>query len=613
MKKTHVSIGCASAFWGDTPRAAQQLIESGAIDYLVFDFLAETTMALLAMAKMRQPEQGYAPDFLEILKPLLGQIKSRKIRVLANAGGLNPIECKRQLQALIDAEGLSLKVGAVTGDDLQARHAKDSAFQKRVWGQDATLSGQKLVCFNAYLGAEGLVAALDAGCDIIITGRVVDSALVLAPLVHHFQWSWDDYHRLAQGSLAGHIIECGAQCTGGNFTDWLQVPHPEQIGFPIVECYEDGSFIVTKPAGTGGLVNFATVCEQIVYEIDDPASYKLPNVICDFRNVQVEVEAADRVRVCGAKGRQPSGQYKACGFYLDGYRANALLMISGHNAHIKARAVGKAILDRVERCLTERGAAGFEETLIECLGSGEHFAPDSSDSRAYVSEDALEIVLRVAVAHKDKTAVADFCQEIAQAATGMGAGIYGVTSGRPQPSPRMGMLVAMVDKELVPVSWTSDGEAIITPVHSFPDESSQLPDEQHPRSADRLERPKSSDLVDVPLYRLAYARSGDKGNHANIGVIARKPEYWPWLREELSAERVHKQFRRYFSQKQKPGEEGCAESVQRWEMPGIMALNFLLKNSLGGGGMASLQADAQGKSYGQQLLQINISIPRDIL
>jgi hypothetical protein len=596
MRKTHVSIGCASAFWGDTPRAARQLVERGGIDYLVFDFLAETTMALLAMARTRQPDQGYAPDFLEILKPLLRDIKNRNIRVLANAGGLNPIECQKQLQTFLDAEGLSLKVGAVLGDDLQERNRNDRVFQQRVWAQDAALSDKKLVCFNAYLGAEGLVAALDAGCDIIISGRVVDSALVLAPLVHHFKWSWDDYHKLAQGSLAGHIIECGAQCTGGNFTDWLQVPRPEQMGYPIVECYEDGSFIVTKPADTGGLVSFATVCEQIVYEIDDPASYKLPNVNCDFRNVQVTEEAPDRVRVRGAKGHQPSGHYKACGFYLDGCRASALLVISGHNAFIKARAVGKAILDRVELVLKERGLPGFAETRVECLGSDERFASETSDK-------ALEIVLRIAVAHKDKTAVADFCQEIAQAATGMGSGIYGIMPGRPQPSPRMDMLIAMVDKELVPVTWTAAGETFEVPVLAIPhssDEPDEIPSDEKP------ERLPAADLIEVPLHRLAYARSGDKGNHANIGVIARKPEYWPWLRQELTKERVQQQFRRYLPR-------DADSSVQRWEMPGIGALNFLLKNSLGGGGMASLQADAQGKSYGQQLLQINISIPRDIV
>jgi len=582
-----VRIGGASGFWGDSSVGAPQLVAQGRLDYLVFDYLAELTMSILAAARGKKPELGYATDFVDVtMRAIVRDVANKGIRVVSNAGGVNPQACAQALQALAAEQGVPLKIAVVTGDDVLALVPQLREQGVRELQTGAPLP-ERLLTANAYLGALPIRAALDAGAQVVITGRCVDSAVTLGALMHAFDWRADDHDRLAQGSLAGHIIECGCQATGGLHTDWESVPDWPRIGYPVLECQADGSFVVTKPEGTGGLVNTAVVAEQMLYEIGDPRRYLLPDVTCDFTQVRLEQLGEHRVRVSGARGLPPGPAYKVSATFMDGYRCTAQLTIVGLEAARKAQRTGEAILARTRQLFAHRRWLPYTRTHIEVLGSElANFGPHAR------TQDVREAVLQVAVMHPQKEALELFAREIAPAGTSWSPGTTGA-GGRPSPAPAIRQFAFLVDKGRVrPQVRIGDAVQEV----SVPTGQAQVPPPDAQAASDAI-LPRAG-WPQVPLVQLAWARSGDKGNHSNIGVIARRPEWLPWLRGQLTPERV-KDWLGHL----------VAGEVTRYEVPGIHALNFLCTEALDGGGMASLRNDPLGKGMAQILLAMPVAVP----
>ncbi|GER19822.1 acyclic terpene utilization AtuA family protein [Variovorax boronicumulans] len=584
-----VRIGGASGFWGDSSVGAPQLVASGQIDYLVFDYLAELTMSILASARLKKPELGYATDFVAVaMKAVLKDVVKQGIRVVSNAGGVNPQGCADALAALAAEQGITLKIAVVSGDDVSPLLPELRASQPPVRElQSGAPLPERVLSANAYLGARPVQAALDAGAQVVITGRCVDSAVTLGVLMHEFQWQPGDHDLLAAGSLAGHIIECGCQATGGLHTDWDTVPDWPNIGYPIVECSADGSFVVTKPAGTGGKLTPAVVGEQMLYEIGDPAAYLLPDVVADFTQVRIEQAGEHRVRVHGARGRAPTGSYKVCATYVDGFKTAAQLTIVGFDAVAKARRTGEAILARTGALFAQQGIGPYSGTQLEVLGAESCYGPHAQTQ----AQQIREAVLRLAVTHPRKDALELFAREVAPAGTSWAPGTTGAGGGRASVSPSIRQYAFLLDKARVSPQVRVDGQAVDVPAtHATSDDPPAV------RTNDELPlATPGDDAIDVPLIRLAWARSGDKGDTSNIGVIARHPELLPLLRAQLTEARVAAWLAHLVQGR-----------VTRHEVPGIHAFNFVCEQALGGGGMASLRNDPLGKGMGQILLALPV-------
>jgi hypothetical protein len=575
-----VRIGGASGFWGDSSVGAPQLVALGDVDYLVFDYLAELTMSILAAARAKDGSLGYATDFVQVtMKSILRDVHARGIRVISNAGGVNPRACAEALAAIAREQGIALRIAVVEGDDLMPQLESLRPLVPAL--------PTKVLTANAYLGALPIRAALAAGAQVVITGRCVDSAVTLGALMHEFGWRDDDWDRLAQGSLAGHIIECGCQATGGLHTDWDDVPDWPNIGYPVIECAPDGSFVVTKPPGTGGLVSVAAVAEQMLYEIGDPRRYLLPDVTCDFSEVTMSAAGEHRVAVQGARGLAPGPQYKVTSTYVDGFRCAGQLTIVGLDAARKAQRTGDAILARTRAIFAQQALADYTRSRIEVLGSERpNWGPHARGA------DVREAVLRVAVMHPQKAALEIFAREIAPAGTSWSPGTTGA-DGRPKPVPSIRQFGFLVDKARLQPQVRLGHEAV--PVHVPGD---QPPVPAPPATNADLQPAVGDALAEVPLIRVAWARSGDKGDTSNIGVIARRPEWLPHLRAQLTEERVHEWLAHLVKGR-----------VTRFDVPGIHALNFVCSEALDGGGMASLRGDPLGKGMAQLLLAMPVRVP----
>jgi hypothetical protein len=451
MKTIRIANG--AGFLGDRITAPRQLVESAAIDYLTIEHLAELTMSILARQREKNPQAGYAEDFVEIVESLCPALaRQRELKIIANSGGMNPLACAAAVSKVLHEAGLGkTAIGVVTGDDLfpsiDRIQSSGCELTNLDTGEPLTALGprERIVSANAYLGAQPIVEALQGSARIVITGRVADASLTVAPLVHEFGWQWNDLPKIAAATVAGHLIECGAQVTGGYATDW-QDAQLTNVGYPIAEVTETGETIITKPAGSGGIVNFRTVAEQLVYEIGDPRHYLTPDIDCDFTTVQLQDLGSDRVQVTGASGHPVTDTYKVSLAYRDGFMASGQLLVYGLDCQEKAHACGEMILARVRE-------AGFAlaRTNIELLGQGAG-VPGSWFWRKY--QPPGELMLRVTVHDPNRAAVEHFTREVAPLITSGPAGLAGYAGGRPPVRPVFAYWPTLVPKSLVTAQVT---------------------------------------------------------------------------------------------------------------------------------------------------------------
>ena len=542
-----IRIGGGSAFFIDSALAVPQLIGAG-VDYIILDYLAEGAMGLFGRMRAADPGGGFPTDFMDVhIGPFLDQLAAKKIKIVTNAGGVNPAGLTKMLRSKIAASGLDLKVVCIAGDDLMKRPFADLP--------------RGLTSVNAYLGAFPIAAALEQGADIVITGRVVDSALALGPLIHEFGWVATDFAKLAGGTVAGHLIECGAQATGGTFTDWHEVEGWATIGSPIAECFADGSCIIAKPDDTGGLVSVGTVAEQLLYEVGDPQAYFVPDVTVDFAAVTLEQVGPNRVRVMGATGYPPTDTLKVCATYDDGWRGIAYQPIIGPSAEEKARKQAAALFERGSRMLRSLNMADCRRTELVLIGGGE------------------EVVAKLIVEHDDALAAGMFVREQFAAISAMAPGTS-VSFGA-QVQPCMGLVSFLIPKD--EVSATLDGAAFAGGnVAGF-----------DPAMIVRPPVPSGGNgaVQSAKLGDLAFTRSGEKGETINVAVIARMPEYLPILRAALTPEALGNWFT-----------DLAPTHITLYDVPGIQAINIVLEGALPGGINVSQRLDPAAKSIGQRLL-----------
>ncbi|MFY7930593.1 MAG: acyclic terpene utilization AtuA family protein [Oligoflexus sp.] len=596
-KKT-IRIGNAGGYWGDDPNALERQVLGGRLDYISMDFLAEITMSILQKQRSSDPELGYARDFLPMLKAVLPKLMADGTTIITNAGGVNPHCCATAIAQLAQSLGLYPKIAIVYGDDilpdLASLRAKGIKFDNMESGESFEAVQNRIQAANIYFGAAAVVEALKWQPHIIITGRVTDTGITIAPMIHEFAWSLEDWDKLAAGIVAGHIIECGSQSTGGNFTDWEQVPSFDQIGYPIVEVSADGSFVVTKHKGSGGLVSVDTVREQLFYEMGDPKAYITPDVVADFSSIQLASDGIDRVKVFGVKGYEPTPLYKVSMAYEDGYKSIGSIMISGPEARKKAEAFA--------RIFWKRCPGPFEETLTEFVGF-------NSCHRSLVHRDeGNEILLRLGARAKEEKELKLFGKMIPSLILSGPPGVA-VIGGVPKAQKVMSYWPALMPKEaVVPrIALYENGQKTQEkPVHSTPIGRFQ-PTSPDVQVALHASKPIAHALGEQtqtqaqPLSRIALGRSGDKGDTANIGIMARSPAAYAFLDRHLTAQRVKDLF-----------QELCHGRVTRYALPNMQGFNFLLEESLGGGGTRTLRIDAQGKTFAQALLAQRMVMPEEV-
>jgi hypothetical protein len=574
-------IANGSGFYGDRLAAPRELLEGGPIDFLTGDYLAELTMLILWKARQRDPSAGYAATFLRQMEEVLGLCVEKGVRVVVNAGGLSPAGLAAKLRELAERTGVPARIAHVEGDDLLPRlaelQAQGHALRHLDTGRSLAAEGVQPVSANAYLGAFGIVACLDAGADVVVCPRVTDASLVVGPAAWHYGWARDDWDRLASAVVAGHVLECGAQATGGNYAFFREVPGLEHPGFPIAEVEPDGSFVVTKHPGTGGLVSTGTITAQLLYEIAEPA-YANPDATARFDTIRLEQVGPDRVRVSGVRGEPPPPELKVCINYAGGYRNAMTLVLTGLDVPEKAALVERSVRARLAG---PRAPAELHFHLARTA-----WADPDSNERASAR-------LTVAAKDRDERKVGRaFSSALVELVLASYPGFY--ATGPPGEASAYGVYwpalvpAGEVDHRAV----LPDGRTVAIP----PVEPKERARVEAP--APRLPAPPEGPVRRAPLGALFGARSGDKGGNANLGVWARSDLAYGWLARFLTAERLQQLL-----------PETAAHEVRRYELPNLRALNFVVVGLLGEGVASSLRPDPQAKSLGEWLRAREVDLP----
>ncbi|HQA71819.1 MAG TPA: DUF1446 domain-containing protein [Deltaproteobacteria bacterium] len=585
IRRDRVIIANCSGFFGDRLSAAKEMVQGGPIDFLTGDYLAELTMAILFRLKMKDPKAGgYVPTFLKQMEQVMGECLDREIRVVSNAGGLNPKALAEELQRIADTLGLRPRIAWIEGDDIMARLEDLQAEGEELIHMDKGISLRyskaMTLTANAYLGCWGIVKALDMGADIVVGGRIADASLTVGPAAWWHGWKQNDWDRLAGAATAGHIIECGAQATGGNYSFIGEVPDFRNVGFPIAEVFDDGSFVITKHPGTGGLVSVDTVKAQLLYEISDPR-YLTPDVIARFDTIRVSLQEPGRVLVSGVKGEPPTGTSKVCINTMGGYRNSMTVILTGLDIEQKARIVEETLFDSLG------GKDQFRQVSVQLIRSDKEDPQTNEEAFAY---------LRITVIDPDQKKVDKISSKIVELALANIPGFAG-TAPPAKGSPAVMYWPALVSSDSISQKVVIDG-------HEFAVAAVPLPDRFDPPSPLEVDIPAApaGGSVKAPFGRVFATRSGDKGGNANLGVWAKTPEAYAFLRQYLTTERLStllKDLRDF--------------EIERYELPNLLALNFYIKGILGEGAAASLRLDPQAKTLGEYLRARIIDMPESLV
>lgn len=587
-------IANCSGFFGDRLSAAKEMVEGGDIDVLTGDWLAELTMIILRRQMAKNPDAGYASTFIKQVEEVLGTCMDKGIKIVSNAGGLNPSGAAKAIEGIAQKLGLTATVGYVTGDDILDRVPKliDSGKLTELdSGKPVDLAGRTPLAANAYLGGWSIASCLSRGADVVVTGRVTDAAVVAGPAMWAFDWEVDFFDEIAGAIVAGHVIECGGQATGGNFSFYDEVPGIERIGFPIAEVRRDGSSVITKHPGTGGLVSIDTVKAQLLYEVGGP-QYANPDATALLDTIQLSQEGPDRVEISGVKGIAPPPGLKVSMAVEGGYRNQMLLCLTGEDPEGKAAIAEKTIWNMIPG-----GRDAFERVEVDLIGQ------PAADPATF---GAATTLLRIAVADQNEKLVGRaFSGAIIQTGLSTYPGLY-ATSPPGGATSYETYIPAVVDAfEVVPVAHVGDDAVELR------ETGTTFPRELDPPSYEQPSTGRSPadektvghySTTRVPLGTIAGARSGDKGGHANVGVWVRSAEAFAWLDAYLTTDRLRELL---------PGIDEL--KVRRYPLPNLWAVNFVIEGFLGDGVSSSLRFDAQAKGLGEFIRARHVDVPTSLL